>query len=162
VEGASSILWVKSEDVTQDEVVPGLWQGDWPYPSDLSMFDIVISATAEGRPPVPSLRPGAWHIHVPIHDHEMDQPDLVRDVARQVSMVHAEGRNVLVHCAQGLNRSGVIVARALMFEGWPVEDAIRVVRQARGAYALSNPWFVAWLQQEAVSPVSKMEVWGGA
>jgi protein-tyrosine phosphatase len=148
--------------VTRDEVVPGLWQGDWPYPSDLSTFDVVISATAEGRPPVPSLRSKAWHIHVPLHDAEMDQPDLVRDVARQVAMLHTEGRNVLVHCAQGWNRSGVIVARALMFEGWPVADAIRVVRQARGSYALSNPHFVVWLHQEAVSPASQMEVWGAA
>jgi protein-tyrosine phosphatase len=148
--------------VTWDEIVPGLWQGDWPYPADLSKFDVVISATAEGRPPVPTLRPGAWHIHVPLQDHEVgEQADLIRDAAQQVAKVHSEGRNVLVHCAQGWNRSGVINARALMFEGWPVEDAIRLVRQARGQWALCNRHFVEWLRQEARS-VSQMEVWGGA
>ena len=162
MERVGDILWHTSDEVTRDEVVPGLWQGDWPYPSDLFGFDVVISATAEGKPPMPTLRPDAIHVHVPIHDADMDQPDLVRDVARQVAVLHTSGRIVLVHCAQGWNRSGVITARALMFEGWAVEDAIEVVRRARGRWALCNPLFVQWLRQEAVSPVSQMEVWGVA
>lgn len=153
------LLWHASNSVTRHEVVPGLWQGDWPYPSDLTPFDVLVSMTAEGVPPTPSVRPGFQHIVAGIHDAEMDQPDLVRDTAQEVARLHARGHTVLVHCAQGLNRSGVVVARALMFEGWSAKGAIGAVREARGPWALCNHHFVDWLYAEAEA-TTMAAVWG--
>ena len=65
---------------------------------------------------------------------------------------------MLVHCWAGLNRSGVVSARALMFMGVPVTDAIARVRAARGAWALSNAAFVEWLYEEAREPVPESEL----
>lgn len=152
-------LWYTSGKVTRDEVIPNLWQGDWPYPSDLTMFDTIVSATAEGRPPLPQTKPGLEHIFLPIHDWEIIDPGAIRDVAREVARRYARGEVILVHCAQGWNRSGVVNARALMFLGVPAEDAIAAVRRARGEYALSNHWFVAWLHEEERES-QQMAVWG--
>jgi hypothetical protein len=152
-------LWMSSPEVTRDEVVPGLWQGDWPYPSDLTPFDCIVSATAEGKPPMPLTKDGAEHIFLPIHDWEIIDEGAIRDVSREVARRYARGEVILVHCAQGWNRSGVVVARALMFTGYTAEDAIAAVRRARGALALSNQWFVRWLRDEDQS-ARQVSVWG--
>lgn len=79
----------------------------------------------------------------------MENPDGVRTAARTVAERVKGGKRVLVHCAAGLNRSGVVSARALMFLGVPVTEALARVRAARGPFALSNRAFVEWLQEEA-------------
>jgi protein-tyrosine phosphatase len=58
-----------------------------------------------------------------------------------------------VHCTEGLNRSGVLVARTLLDIGWAAIDAIELVRRQRGLtedgfQALSNERFVEWLLAE--------------
>jgi protein-tyrosine phosphatase len=58
-----------------------------------------------------------------------------------------------VHCTEGLNRSGVLVARTLLDLGWAATDAIELVRRQRGLaedgfQALSNERFVEWLLAE--------------
>lgn len=107
--------------------------------------------TAEEAPDVHLAVDGLW-MHVPIWDREMEDPTGVR-AARTVAERVTAGRRVLVHCAAGLNRSGVVSARALMFMGHPVADAIARVRAARVPYALSNPDFVEWLYEEARTDV---------
>jgi len=138
---------------TCDAVVPGLFQGDFPAGAvDWSRFDDVVSLTAEEVPEVRLEVGGLW-MHVPIWDAEMVNPAGVRAAARTVAERVTAGKRVLVHCAAGLNRSGVVSARALMFMGLPVVEAIARVRSARGPFALSNPAFVAWLHEEAEADV---------
>ena len=48
---------------------------------------------------------------------------------------------VLVHCVQGLNRSGLVVAAELVRDGADVVDAVRILRKRRGNDALSNTNF---------------------
>jgi Dual specificity phosphatase, catalytic domain len=136
---------------TFDAVIPGLYQGDFPTGSvDWSRFDDVVSLTIEEVPDVP-LQVGGLRMHVPIWDEEMVDPTGVRAAALTVAERVTAGKRVLVHCWAGLNRSGVVSARALMFMGMPVAEAIARVRSARGPYALSNRDFVAWLHEEAVA-----------
>lgn len=52
------------------------------------------------------------------------------------------GRSVLSSCAMGFNRSGLVTALTIIKLGVAPVDAIRMVRQARGDRALSNPAFV--------------------
>jgi protein-tyrosine phosphatase len=90
----------------------------------------------------PSLRP------LP-HRRRRTIDNKTRQVARLVADLVQGGHRVLVHCAQGLNRLGIVVARALMFLGYSTAEAIDLVRLRRGLDegfgALGNERFVEWL-----------------
>jgi len=144
--------WITTSPAfTVDAVIPGLYQGDFPAGTvDWSHFDDVVSLTVEDVPNV-RLQVGGLRMHVPIWDDEMVDPTGVRAAALAVAERVTAGKRVLVHCWAGLNRSGVVSARALMFMGVPVAEGIARVRAARGPYALSNRDFVAWLHEEAAA-----------
>jgi hypothetical protein len=145
---AGSSAFAGSETFTWDEVVPGLFQGNFPEgDDDWAVFDDVVSMSTAA--PSPRLRADGLWIRLPIWDGEMEEADAVRDAARTVAERVTAGRRVLVHCWAGLNRSGVVSARALMFMGLSATDAIAAVRAARGEDALFNDHFVAWLHAEA-------------
>lgn len=55
----------------------------------------------------------------------------------------------LVHCQAGLNRSSLVVVRALMLGGMPVGEAIALVREKRSPACLSNPSFERWLRAQS-------------
>jgi hypothetical protein len=134
-----------------DEVAGGLFQGEFPEAGvDLGQFDVVVSMSIER--PTAQMKPGALWLHVPIFDGEMEDPDGVREAALTVAEHVSAGSCVLVHCLAGLNRSGVVSARALMFMNVPVDAAIDAVRAARGPSALFNGHFVEWLYEEAGRP----------
>ena len=131
-----------------DEVSAGLFQGNFPDGDvDWSLFDDFVTMTAN----LPSARvgPGGLWLHIPIWDGEMENPSGVRDAARTAADRVIAGRRVLIRSWAGLNRSGVVSARALMFMGVPARAAIRAVRAARGSNALFNAHFVEWLYEEA-------------
>lgn len=54
---------------------------------------------------------------------------------------------VLVHCGAGLNRAGVVVARALMLDGLSADEAIGCLREARSEHCVSNPHFEEYLRK---------------
>jgi protein-tyrosine phosphatase len=100
-------------------------------------------------PPVPR---GRIYVSLPMDDDDEVDPK-VRELAQFIASLVNSGRRVLVHCTEGLNRSGVVVARALMEMGLPASDAIDLVRRQRGPSidgfrALGNPAFVDWLHRE--------------
>ena len=85
-----------------------------------------------------------------------------RDVEAFLVKARQSGR-VLVHCFQGLNRSGLVVAAALVREGVSVIDAVRTLRARRGNDALSNTNFQRRLVRYAarlgrLGPVPDVEV----
>jgi len=51
----------------------------------------------------------------------------------------------LVHCQAGLNRSSLVVGRALMLDGMPADQAIELIRERRSPVCLCNPSFERWL-----------------
>lgn len=100
-------------------------------------------------PPVPT---GKISVSFPIDDGDEVDPK-VREVAAFIASLVRAGSTVLVHCTEGLNRSGVVVARALMAMGLTADEAIQVVRRQRGPSvdgfpALGNEAFVDWLLRE--------------
>jgi protein-tyrosine phosphatase len=90
------------------------------------------------------------YVYWPIPDEFiMPDPDGVRRVAGLVAGLLDDGKEVLVHCKSGHNRSGMICARALMQQGMSPKEAIDKVREGRGdGEALNNPTFVRWLLDE--------------
>ncbi|HEU4527846.1 MAG TPA: dual specificity protein phosphatase family protein [Actinomycetota bacterium] len=140
------------------EVVPGLFIGTrLESGSEYATLGVDVIVDLEDwewawAPPVPT---GRIYMSFPIEDEDEVDPK-VREVASFVAALVGSGRTVLVHCTEGLNRSGVVVARALMMMGRSAEDAIGLVRERRGPSAdgfpaLGNDSFVAWLRSEAGS-----------
>jgi protein-tyrosine phosphatase len=137
------------------EVVPGLFIGT-RLAADTEYATLGVDAIVDlerwewaWAPPVPV---GRMYLSFPMEDDDEVDPK-VREVAAFVASMITEGRKVLVHCTEGLNRSGVVVARALMEMGSTASDAIELVRRRRGPSvdgfsALGNEAFVAWLLAE--------------
>jgi protein-tyrosine phosphatase len=68
---------------------------------------------------------------------------LLRNIAEALE----EGKNVAVHCRQGIGRSGLIAAGVLMTSGIGVEKAIEIVSAARGQTVPETPAQVRWIHQ---------------
>ncbi len=134
-----------------NEVVPGLCMGGHDVRAQSPTacvvgdeFDLVVSLTArEGYGP----SPGVEHVVARLADAVLDAPSAarVRELGALVAAAVVDGRSVLVRCSGGLNRSGVVVAEALVQLGRTPDEAVRLVRAARGPWALTNPGFVAYL-----------------
>ncbi|MFI0941212.1 protein phosphatase [Streptomyces sp. NPDC021020] len=136
-----------------DEIVPGLWMGGhyWTDPAgELQAvvvdgeFDLVVSLfTRSGHGP----RAGVEHLVAEIPDG----PLAPHDIAAVQRLAHAavralEGsRTVLVRCHSGYNRSGLVVAQALVHLGHDPAAAIRLVRRKRSPWALNNTTFTDYL-----------------
>ena len=100
-------------------------------------------------PPVPRDR---LYLNFPMDDGDQVNTK-VRDVAAFIASLVRGGHRVLVHRTEGLNRSGVVIARALMEMGYTSSEAIEVIRRERGPSvdgfpALGNDAFVEWLYRE--------------
>lgn len=135
-----------------NEVVPGLFQGGHDVRSQsrtacvvADEFDLVVSMTTrEGYGPAE----GVEHHVARMADAGVDGAVAARvdELASVVAEALAGGRRVLVRCSGGLNRSGLVVASTLVRLGHAPDDAIALVRRARGPWALTNPAFVSHLR----------------
>lgn len=118
------------------EVVPGIWIGgaDAEIPAQVR----TVVTIEETTPPLSS--PGVAETRSPFLDWNFEPvPHGVVQEAVDVA-VAAEGE-VLIRCAYGLNRSGLVVALALVAKGRAADEAIELVRAVRPG-ALSNAYFV--------------------
>ncbi len=138
-----------------NEVVPGLWMGGTDVRSGSltasvvdGQFDSVVSMTGatEFGPPE----------HVPHRVLRMADAGLdyfleqrLDELSDHVVAELAAGRTVLVRCTGGLNRSGLVVGMTLVKQGRTPEEAIELVRAARGPWALCNGAFVSHLRSMA-------------
>jgi hypothetical protein len=128
------------------EVVPGLAiADDTVSPADLGArgYDAVYDVYGPGiRAPVP----GTTYVVHRIDDVPWAAvPDSVDALAEEIAALIRGGRCVAVVCSTGLNRSGLVAARALIALGHAPADAIGLVRHTRGPRALSNRAFVHYL-----------------
>lgn len=135
-----------------------LWMGGYPSPDDTELqdFNLVVNTTFEAEWPR-SFGAGLY-IRLPLDDRDDELNDAgtaerVRAVASLVAGALTMGWRVLVHCGAGLNRSGVVSARSLMYVGVTYDGAIDSIRAYRSADALFNRGFVRWLSDEAGLPL---------
>lgn len=84
-------------------------------------------------------------LFVPMNDSLEQVFDNVERVARWV-VECVEDDVTLVHCQQGLNRSGLITARALMLMGRTADEAIALIQSQRSPACLCNVAFADYLR----------------
>lgn len=101
---------------------------------------------------VPNVFPGVDVVAVPINDDgsrmtKEEAEYAVRAASRVIAWM-GEGKKILVTCYMGLNRSGLVTAIALCKgpEKIPLNEAIGMIKAARGPRALGNPDFVKFLE----------------
>lgn len=134
-------------------IIPRLAQGSYPenWPETFQAMDVVVLCAMELQARTLKVPPGKLIIRCPQDD------DIYRPVGEQsarrffatadavVQHVRA-GRRVLVTCAAGMNRSGVVTTLSLTrLLRMPAHNAISLLRQRRpkhdGLYPLANPMF---------------------
>lgn len=135
-----------------------MWVGSLPkFKKNIENFDFIITAVTPWEYEEIShlfsskaLAPGQGHLYVNLDDSDVSEQQVanIRHGADVAYTVFAQSHKVLVHCQQGWNRSGVIVARAMMMGRWSADQAIAAVRKVRGPSALCNEAFVNWLKSE--------------
>ena len=134
--------------------MPGLWMGGHEFTGSSGQlefavvrdeFDVVLTLLRlPGHGPDPGVEHHVWAIP----DGPLDGTQLagVIRLAQAACDALDAGRRVLVRCYHGYNRSGLVVAHALIRRGRSPDEAIRLVRARRSPWALHNELFVEYLQ----------------
>ena len=73
----------------------------------------------------------ANHCHLPVRDGESPSQDQFADGIQFMAEAVTDGGKVYVHCAGGIGRAPTMVAAYLVSEGYSVEKAISLVKDAR-------------------------------
>ena len=144
---------MKAEDVVQydypvepyTEVIRGLTQASAAHsPAEmLSMFDVLIDVGGRDRW---EGDPDPRYSFLPLDDVPfIADAEMIHRAGERIASLVSEGQHVAVNCLSGVNRSGLLVGRALVELGYTPEEAIEAVRRARGPMALSNQHFVRFL-----------------
>ncbi|MBD0843521.1 MULTISPECIES: dual specificity protein phosphatase family protein [unclassified Streptomyces] len=145
---------VPAPDTPWNEIVPGLWMGGHEFRGRSGQlefavvrdeFDLVQTLLRlPGHGPDHEVEHQVW----PIPDGPLDGTQLagVMRLAQAACDALDGGRSVLVRCYHGYNRSGLVVAHALVRRGHSAEEAIRLIRSRRSPWALHNDLFVEYLQ----------------
>ena len=145
---ANDVVAYEYPDESYTEVVPGLTQASAAHsPAEmLSMFDVLIDVGGRDRwegDPDPRY---AFH---PLDDVPfIADAEMIHTVGERIAALVREGKHVAVSCLSGVNRSGLLVGRALVELGYTPQEAVDAVRRARGPMALSNQQFVRFLLVE--------------
>ncbi|MDX3066745.1 MULTISPECIES: protein-tyrosine phosphatase family protein [Streptomyces] len=137
------------------EIVPGLWMGGHEFAGRTGTGDIEFAVVRDEFDLVltllrlPGYGPddGVEHHVWAIPDGPLDGTQLagVIRLAQAACDALEDGKRVLVRCYSGYNRSGLVVAHALIRDGHSAEEAIRLIRTRRSPWALHNELFVEYL-----------------
>lgn len=136
-------------------VLRNLWQGSALKPGHYD-FDLIVLAAAELQLKADQF-PGSQVLHVPLRDVYLT--DVVREqlpraieAAKIVARFVRAGKRVLVTCAAGWNRSGLVTALSLRLLGYSADEAILLVKHARGPNALGNEVFQRQIRALKIAP----------
>lgn len=102
---------------TCDQIITRLWQGsDPPKGSELAArgVDILVLCALELQHD-PSFFPEVRVLRAPMDDTPIVPIEIATRTAQQIASLHAGGARILVCCAQGRNRSGLVSALTLWY-----------------------------------------------
>jgi len=95
---------------------------------------------------------GIKFLSYPIPDRQV--PDSEANLGKALQKLEAElaaGRNVVLHCRQGIGRTGLVAACLLFTKGFDPETAVRRLSAARGASIPETPEQRKWIDHYAES-----------
>jgi hypothetical protein len=128
------------------EIVDGLWQGGCAHGLVLpTHINYVLSLYPWERYIINHEMRGELY-HKMYDDSTIEVDPMIDDLARLVNTWRKQGKGqVLVHCQAGLNRSSLVIVRALVLDGMDTAEAIELVRSKRSPACLCNKTFEEWL-----------------
>jgi protein-tyrosine phosphatase len=136
-----------------NHIYEGLYQGAWPpFGDELAKRGFEVLVLAAGENQHAELYTGLEVICAPGDDDA--RPERLKrflpawmSAAEAVADRLADGKNVLVTCMAGLNRSGMITAMALhLHTGWSGIECVGHIQNQR-PMALCNETFAMWLEK---------------
>lgn len=133
-------------DLDATRIVSHVYQGSMPplgHEVRRCGFDALVLAAREYQPPAVEF-PGVVVVHAPIDDAVLtrDEWRTAKHAAVRVERLVRSGARVLITCAMGRNRSGLITALALKLLTRKRNDEIVALIRACRAGALTNQTFV--------------------
>ena len=140
-----------------DEIYTNLYQGGAPTQMDelrRDKFDVIVFCATDFQPSANAYFPTDC-IFCPFKDNDAGpSPAKLKEIyelADKISMMIMGGKKVLITCAAGLNRSGLLTALVInKLTGWGGAACINLVRSKRrivaGMSPLYNQAFVKILQ----------------
>jgi protein-tyrosine phosphatase len=115
-------------------------------------FDILVLCAGEWQPHVvlPDEDKTKRVVRVPYDDSDTalipSVLKLLQKTAKELAEEHKNGKRILVTCMMGRNRSGLLTALVLMTRfGMPAAEAIALIKECRGDFALTNETFTSYL-----------------
>jgi hypothetical protein len=132
------------------EVLPGrLWHGgvpvDFEWLAGQGIEVVIDLSDADSYPPADRIK-RLTYLKCPLVDGDVPDEGLAVRLAQLVAGLVEDGRQILVHCTFGRNRSGLLmtlVVREVL--GLTGAEALDYVRQRR-ANAVNNEGFAQWLR----------------
>jgi hypothetical protein len=130
------------------EIAPGLYMGGTSPDGDEG--EIEFGAVISLEPSSPEWSKPSDELRFPFLDGRLDEEleNEVEKVADWAFLKWHSGETVLIRCAYGINRSGLITALVLMRKGIRGVEAIETIRQQRYSGCLENRHFVGYLTRE--------------
>jgi len=93
---------------------------------------------------------GITFLGLPIRDRQTpDSESDMQSAVQQLDDTLASGQNVLVHCRQGIGRSGLLAACLLVNRGWSPEAAMKELSEVRGVSVPETRQQHQWIDQYA-------------
>lgn len=127
-----------------DTILPDLFIGGYRAAEETDGYHVVVNLSGDRR-----LLEAPLMIDWPVADRE-EMPDVptLWQLARVITESIDAGKKVLVHCAAGMDRSGLMCAAVLMLrEPITGKEAMQRIRECRPG-ALANETFAKWLSRE--------------
>ena len=100
---------------------------------------------------------GLRFVSFPIEDRKVPKSAAkLQELAAGLSSEIRQGKNVAVHCRQGIGRSSLVSAAVLLLAGEELDQALRSIRDARGLEVPETMEQRMWLEQLAKTQESEI------
>ena len=95
----------------------------------------------------------------PIPDREVPNSEgQMEATLKKLERILSSGKNVVIHCRQGVGRTGLIAACLLATKGIPPDQAVAALTAARGIEIPETPAQEAWIGHFAASLAARVGV----